>query len=584
MLKEAIYHRPKNNWSYAYDRNTVHIRIRTKRGDVDRVELLHGDKYNWHVKGYDICEMKIFAQDALFDYWQGQVRPAFRRLKYGFLLHGGEERLWLNEQGLQDKEPIHSLYFEFPFLNPADVFEPPAWVKDAVFYQIFPERFANGDPFNDPVGVLPWGGEPTPSNFFGGDLQGVIDHLDHLKRLGINAIYFNPLFQATTNHKYDTEDYLKVDSHFGTNEKLKELVDKCHEHGIKVLLDAVFNHSGRTFAPFVDVLEKGADSPYADWFHVREFPLEVRDGIPTYDAFAFEPHMPKLNTENSEVQNYLLKVARYWIEEIGVDGWRLDVANEVDHRFWRRFRDVVKAANPEAYILGEIWHDSQPWLGGDQFDAVMNYPLTEAILDYAVRGTRDAREFADLTGYLLAAYPQQATEAAFNLLGSHDTPRLLTLSKGDKRRVRLSSAIQFTMPGTPCIYYGDEFGMDGDHDPGCRKCMVWDPEQQDHEMFEFFAGLVTLRSSHRALRDGSFNVLSAEAGSHLLAYTREADGERLVAVFNASKRKSSISVAMPKDVKPASVTTVFGEGEAELRVRKLHVSLPPLGYAIVRLV
>ncbi|TJY41516.1 alpha-glycosidase [Cohnella pontilimi] len=580
MLKEAIYHRPKNNWSYAYDRQTVHIRVRTKRNDVNRVTLIHGDKYDWHRAGSEQVEMTRFAQDALFDYWQAEVKPKYRRLKYGFRFHSGTETLWLNEQGFHDREPDSpNLYFEFPFLNPADVFKPPAWVKDAVFYQIFPERFANGDPSNDPEGVVPWGGVPQYNNFFGGDLQGVIDHLDHLQELGINAIYFNPLFQATTNHKYDTEDYLKVDAHFGTNEKLKELVDACHARGIRVLLDAVFNHSGRTFAPFVDVLEKGEASRYADWFHVRKFPLAVVDGVPTYDAFAFEPHMPKLNTENEEVQRYLLEVARYWIEDIGVDGWRLDVANEVDHQFWRKFRDVVKAANPDAYILGEIWHDSLPWLSGDQFDAVMNYPLTEAILDYTVRGTRDGRHFADLAGTLLAAYPQQAIEAAFNLLGSHDTPRLLTLSKGDKRRVRLASAIQFTMAGAPCIYYGDEIGLDGGQDPGCRKCMEWDEERQDRELFKFFAELVRLRRGHRALRDGSLEIVHAEPGRATLAYTREADGERFLVALNAGKRKASLSVNAPL----SDPQIVFGEGEAKVLGRKLHFSLPPLGFAIIRL-
>ncbi|WP_276357490.1 alpha-glycosidase [Cohnella caldifontis] len=585
MFEEAVYHRPKNNWSYAYDRETVHVRIRTKRDDVERVALIHGDKYEWHDKGHAVTEMRVFARDGLFDYWQAAVRPKYRRLKYGFRLISAGESCWLNEQGFHAAEPASpNLYFEFPFLNPADVFEPPSWVKDAVFYQIFPERFANGDPSNDPEGTLPWGGEPTPANFFGGDLQGVIDHLDHLERLGVNAIYFNPLFEAETNHKYDTRDYLKVDPQFGTNEKLKELVAACHARGIRVLLDAVFNHSGRTFAPFLDVLEKGAASAYADWFHVKSFPLEVRDGVPTYDAFAFEPHMPKLNTENPDVQAYLLEVARYWIEEIGVDGWRLDVANEVDHLFWRKFRDVVKAAKPDAYILGEIWHDSLPWLGGDQFDAVMNYPLTEAILDYAVRGTRDSRRFADLAGSLLAAYPQQATEVSFNLLGSHDTPRLLTLSQGDKRKVRLASVIQFTMPGAPCIYYGDEIGMDGGQDPGCRKCMEWDETKQDRELFGFFAGLTRLRRSHRALRDGSFEWLSAEEGRTAAAYLREADGERFVIALNAGKRKVSLELALPDGGKPAEARTIFGDGAAvQLRGRKLHVTMPPLGYAIVRL-
>jgi cyclomaltodextrinase len=580
MLREAIYHRPKNNWSYAYDRETVHLRLRTKRGDVARVSLIYGDKYNWHIIGSQTVEMKVFARDSLFDYWQAAVKLTYRRLKYGFKLQDGDETLWMNEQGFHESEPTNVyVYYEFPFLNPADVFSPPPWVKDAVFYQIFPERFAKGDPSINPDNVEPWGGVPTPGNFFGGDLQGVINHLDHLEKLGINAIYFNPLFEAPTNHKYDTIDYMKVDPHFGTNEKLKELVEACHSRGIKVLLDAVFNHSGSQFPPFLDVKEKGASSRYADWFHVREFPLEIRDGIPTFDTFAFGADMPKLNTENAEVQEHLLDVARYWIEEIGVDGWRLDVANEVDHRFWRRFRDVVKQANPEAYILGEIWHDSQPWLNGDQFDAVMNYPLTEAVLDYAVRGTRDGRQFADLVGYLLAAYPQQATEAAFNLLGSHDTPRLLTLGKGDKRRMKLATVIQFTFAGTPCIYYGDEVGLDGGQDPGCRKCMEWDEAKQDQDLLSFFAAVVKLRVDHRALRDGAFEMLRAEPGSHAVAYIREADGDKFVIALNAGKRRTTL--ALPAE-HGTSCDVVFGEGEVALKGRKLQVSLPPFGYAVVR--
>jgi cyclomaltodextrinase len=581
MLKEAIYHRPKNNWSYAYDRETVHLRIRTKREDVAQVTLIYGDKYNWQQVGAQTVQMEVFAQDSLFDYWQAAVNPVYRRLKYGFKLQSGIETLWLNEQGFEDSEPENiNPYFEFPFLNPADLFEPPAWVKDAVFYQIFPERFAKGDPLIDPANAMPWGGIPTPFNFFGGDLQGVIDHLDHLERLGVNAIYFNPLFEAPTNHKYDTKDYRKVDPHFGTNEKLKELVDSCHARGIRVLLDAVFNHSGREFPPFVDVLEKGAESRYADWFHVRDFPMVVKDGIPTYDTFSFEPHMPKLNTENDEVQQHLLDAARYWIEEIGVDGWRLDVANEVDHRFWRKFRDVVKKANPDAYILGEIWHDSLPWLGGDQFDAVMNYPLTEAVLDYAVRGTRDGREFADLVGHLLAAYPQQATEAAFNLLGSHDTPRLLTLCKDDKRRMKLATTIQFTFAGTPCIYYGDEVGLSGEQDPGCRKCMEWEEDKQDKDLLAFFAQLVRLRTGHRALRSGTFRFLSSVPGNKAVAYAREADGEKFVIALNAGSRKTSLRIPLAQ---AEELHVVFGEGEAVPRGKNLQISLPAFGYAIIKI-
>lgn len=541
MFLEAIYHRPKQNWAYAYDGQTLHLRVRTKRGDVQRVEAVVGDKYAWDQSVISV-EMRVLSSDDKFDYWETSVKPPFRRLRYAFRLFSEGETIILTEKGFVTELPDNpNTFFDFPFINPVDVFEPPAWVKDAVFYQIFPERFANGDPSLDPENVLPWGGKPTPQNFFGGDLQGVIDHLDHLSSLGINAIYFTPLFEATTNHKYDTQDYLKVDPQFGTNEKLKELVDACHARGMRVLLDAVFNHSGRTFAPFLDAREKGQASKYADWFYVREWPLQVVDGVPTYDTFAFEPLMPKLNTEHPEVKAYLFEVARYWIEEIGIDGWRLDVANEVDHQFWREFRQVVKSVNSEAYILGEIWHDSIMWLQGDQFDAVMNYPFTNAVLDFFAYGTIDASSFAQAIGAQLAAYPQQVTEAAFNLLDSHDTPRLLTICGDNEDKLKLAALFQLTYPGTPCIYYGDEVGINGGGDPDCRKCMVWEPEQQNQDLLRFYQESIALRHEHEALRgtDISFTYTGEENG--LIVYERTSGSERLLIALNAREEAAELS-------------------------------------------
>ncbi|WP_090819771.1 alpha-glycosidase [Paenibacillus sp. yr247] len=580
MVIEAVYHRPKMNWAYAYDGKTVHLRIRTKRGDVKKVFAYAGDKYAWE-RTSEYVKMTILTRDALFDYWEVAIQPPFRRLRYGFKLQSGKEQLWLTEQGFHKKEPSDSAgMFEYPFLNPADILTPPAWVKDAVFYQIFPERFANGDPSIDPANVEPWGGKPTTTNFFGGDLLGVIQHLDHLTQLGITAIYFTPLFEATTNHKYDTRDYLKVDSQFGTNEILKQLVDECHKRGIRVLLDAVFNHCGETFPPFVDVMEKGAASPYSDWFHVKDWTLRTQDGIPTYETFAFEPIMPKLNTENAEVKAYLLEVAEFWIKDIGIDGWRLDVANEVDHRFWRLFHDKVKCINPEAYILGEIWHDSMMWLQGDQFDAVMNYPFTNAVLDFVTTGKLDGAGFAHAVGSLLASYPQQANESAFNLLDSHDTPRLLNQCGEDKRRMKLAALLQFTFPGTPCIYYGDEVGMSGGVDPDCRLCMEWDASLQDRDLFEFYRGLITLRKRYEALRTGALRFLYAKPGDARLVLERVNENEHLLIFVNASRRSAQLSVKLHSE--RSWRDALGGEATASPVGGKLQVKLPPYGFAVLR--
>lgn len=581
MLKEAIFHRPKLNWAYAYDEQTIHIRVRTKRDDVGSVSVWFGDKF-MPVSTMQLQPMSLITSDDLFDYWQVEVIPIYRRLVYGFQFKNSEGELWLSEKGFQ-KEKLtshHSGLFDFPFLNPVDVFKPPAWVKDAVFYQIFPERFANGDPNNDPDNVQPWGHKPTPHNYFGGDLQGIINHLDHLTELGVNAIYFNPLFAANTNHKYDTSDYLKVDPHFGTNETLKALVTACHQRGIRVMLDAVFNHCGAKFAPFVDVLEKGAQSPYAKWFHVKEFPLAVKDRVPTYDTFAFEPHMPKLNTEHPQVKKYLLDVATYWIEEVGIDGWRLDVANEVDHQFWREFRQAVKQINPDIYILGEIFHDAMMWLQGDQFDAVMNYPFSFALLDFFAKRQTDASQFVQALSHQLMRYPQQANEVAFNLLNSHDTERLLTMCGNDPRRMKLAATFQLTYMGTPCIYYGDEIGLTGGYDPDCRKCMVWDPSKQDQDLFTFYQQMIALRNQYSALRTGSFRFLLADAEDYRIAYERVDTQGHFIIMMNVSTRKRNITLKLPVGL----WQDVFSANNVQGTGKRQKFELPAFGYSIYRCV
>ncbi|HIW32811.1 MAG TPA: glycoside hydrolase family 13 protein [Candidatus Paenibacillus intestinavium] len=590
MNLEAVYHRSQQNWAYAYDKQTLHIRLRTKKNDLTEVVLYSGDKYGWDHTD-TITPMKKLATDGLFDYWKAEIQPKYRRTVYYFELSDDTQKKYMLEKGFFDQHPEikYEGLFDFPFLNPIDVISPPEWVKDAVFYQIFPERFANGDPSINPENVEAWGGKPTTKNFFGGDLQGVMNHLDHITKLGINAIYFTPIFEATTNHKYDTQDYMKVDPHFGSNEKLKQLVAACHERGIRVLLDAVFNHSGRTFLPFVDAQKNGKDSIYADWFHVREWPLQVVDDIPSYDTYGFEPLMPKLNTENAEVKQYLLDVARYWIEEIGIDGWRLDVADEVDHQFWREFRQVVKGVNPEAYILGEIWHDSMMWLQGDQFDAVMNYPFTNAVLEFFGHQTLNTQDFAHAIGKQLTTYPQQVTEAAFNLLDSHDTSRLLTICKDDEQKMKLAALFQLTFPGTPCIYYGDEFGMSGERDPGCRNCMVWEPEAQNQELLNFYKDVISLRHTYKALRssDISFTYVSQHEDDGTLVYERRDGDERLRIALNARQEASQLELA---NEAKAGWNVLLAEGGAECianndattAVDTLSLSLPAYSFIVLK--
>ncbi|WP_047984441.1 glycoside hydrolase family 13 protein [Ornithinibacillus californiensis] len=546
MIKEAIFHRPKNNFAYAYDKETLHILLQTKQGDVGSVELIYGDPYDWANDEWqtETLPMKKSGSTSHYDYWLVEVKPSFRRMRYGFRLKDEKETCYYMEGGTFNEQPNDiANYFCFPYLNAVDVFQAPEWVKDTVWYQIFPERFGNGDPSINPVGTLPWGStDPSPANFFGGDFQGVINHLDHLVELGINGIYFTPIFKAHSNHKYDTIDYMKIDPQFGDKEVFRKLVQECHKRGIRVMLDAVFNHSGFYFAPFQDVLENQEDSSYKDWFHLWEFPV-MTEPRPNYDTFAFVPSMPKLNTENAAVREYLLKVARYWVEEFDIDGWRLDVANEVDHAFWRDFRRTVKSVKPDAYILGEIWHDSMPWLQGDQFDAVMNYPFTNGAINYFAKSEVSAQEFQDAITKVQHMYPKNVNEVAFNLLDSHDTPRILTLANGNPDRVKLLYLFQLSFVGSPCIYYGDEIGMDGGQDPGCRACMEWDETKQDRELFDYLKTLIQLRKQEPVFGNGGdFRFLHASNDKNYIVYEKFNNEKRLIFIINNSTETINVPI------------------------------------------
>lgn len=544
MNRGALYHRHKQNWAFMYDDEQVRVRLRAARGDIDEAIVCYGDKYDWHGTERR-ARMEIKLADALYDYWEADIAVDTRRLSYRFLLTSGQERIYYGERWLDELPPEASFgNFEYPYMNPADAIRPPGWVKDAVFYQIFPDRFARsgetaaGGPFE------PWGSAPTKQNAFGGDLRGAMDKLDHLSALGVNAIYFTPLFQAPSSHKYDTENFYAVDPQFGTGETLKALVQACHARGIRVLLDFVFNHTGSRFPPFVDVLERGAASPYADWFHVRSWPDPLSGAPLVYETFGYESDLPKLNVSHPATAEYLLDVAAYWLREADIDGFRLDVANEIDHRFWRRLRETVKAEKPDAYLLGEIFHDAMAWLGGDQLDAVMDYPVRDLAIKFFASGKIDAQTFANVVSQQLAMYPQQVCEASFQLLGSHDTARLLTLCGGDEARMKLAVLFQFTYIGAPCIYYGDEIGMSGENDPDNRRCMVWEPEAQNRELFAFYRDMIALRRSHGALRGGGIRFLHAPAGGRTLAYERYAGDERIVVAFNAGERPQTLRLGI----------------------------------------
>ncbi|WP_424766802.1 alpha-glycosidase [Paenibacillus sp. sgz302251] len=577
MLKESLHHSYDKKWAYASDRDTFCLRLRSKRNDVEEAFAITGDKYDWD-NNYRELQMEKIAADQLYDYWEAAIQPEHKRFSYGFRLRSGEETLWLIETGIYGEQPTPpGGYFEVPFIHEIDLFDAPEWARNAVFYQIMPDRFANGDPDNDPEGVQPWGEPPSGDSHFGGDLQGIIDHLDHLSDLGVNAVYLTPIFTAPTNHKYDTVDYKQIDPQFGDTELLKKLVQSCHEREIRVVLDAVFNHTSEQFPPFQDVLEHGENSKYKDWFHLHGFPVEVKDGIPNYAAFGFFGNMPKLNTANPEVKQYLLDIAAYWIKEVDIDGWRLDVANEIDHTFWRDFRRAVKAAKPDTFIIGEVWGNSLHWLHGDQFDSAMNYPVTNQILDFFSSSDRRGSDFAEEINKLLMRYPQQTNEVMFNLLSSHDIPRAATRMGGNKQRLKQSVVFMMTYTGVPCIYYGDEIGLDGDNDPDCRKCMEWHPDMQDRELYDFYKMVIALRKEFGTLQNGRFRFLHADNEIGTIIYER-LNGMQHVTVW---MNNTEDTVLLKHPMKAGDWRDAMTGEDVPTNEEQLQIELEPLGFRIL---
>ncbi|SIO03561.1 pullulanase /isoamylase [Singulisphaera sp. GP187] len=437
----------------------------------------------------------------------------------------------------------------------------PDWVRDAIFYQIFPDRFARSLTVPKPSHLDEWGSPPTYHGYQGGDLIGVVERLDYLAELGVNALYFTPVFQSASNHRYHTHDYERVDPMLGGNAALSRLLEEAHGRGMKVVLDGVFNHASRGFFQFHDILENGANAAYLDWFTVHRYPLNAYDSgnNPGYQAWWNLPALPKFNIRNPEVREFLLGIGRKWID-MGIDGWRLDVANEIDDdSFWQEFRRRVHGGNPDAYIVGEVWGEAKRWLQGDMWDAVMNYLFTRACIAFFIGESVDRGElgrtsfhsldpigapaFRHAIETMIGHYHPNVNAAQMNLLDSHDMPRFLTLAQGDKSALRLATLFQMTYTGAPSIYYGDEIGMPGKHDPDNRRAFPWyTPESWDRDLLHDFQRYIALRRNRPALRRGSFQILLAQ--DDVLAHARQLGPETVVIAINTSRFHQRIDIPL----------------------------------------
>lgn len=532
----AIYHRSNDNYCYPLNDNQLIINIKTGY-DIKYVNIIQGDPFSKGILGgeetWTGTPINIPFKKRLSNqlWWTTTLEPEFKRLKYYFELQTSTETWYFFEDGFLNKEQMElegrkMQCFIFPWMNSADIFTPPTWVNETIWYQIFPDRFCNGSKENDPKGTLPWrtNGPVKKGDFYGGDFKGIYDKLDYLHDLGITGLYLTPINLSPSNHKYDTTDYLQLDPSFGTPEEFKQIVSKAHSLGIRVMLDGVFNHSSTQFAPWLDVCENGPKSSYYDWFMVNEWPFDTSGQAAKkkqYFSFAFYDGMPKLNTNNPEVIEYFLQVCEKWMTTYQIDGLRLDVANEVSHLFCKELRARLKSINKDFYILGEIWHDALPWLRGDEFDSVMNYPLTQGIKNYWIDSSLNKEYFEYTINLCYTRYMHQTNDVLFNLLDSHDTKRLRSeVNSIDEFFQQL--ALLFAMPGTPCLYYGTEIALEGDCDPDCRRCMPW--EEIDlgkyKERIALVKNLISLRKAEPLLRCSNFHFPNTFKNQRILEFRK----------------------------------------------------------------
>ena len=536
MEYSAILHDMDKRFCYAIDKGLFVIRIQVKKDDIKEIILHYMDKYiSIEMKDTrKTVPMKKIASSQFHDYYEAQIRMDMICLRYFFEftdMHG-EKAYYGNYEF--SKECITNIdrMFDCPQnLREEEMFEVPEWAANKVVYQIFPSRYAASQPVDKEL----WYKAPiTFTDNLHGDIRGIIDHLDYIRDLGIDVIYLTPIFKSDSSHKYDTIDYYQIDPSFGTAEDLRELVQKAHQYGMKVVLDAVFNHTGRDFFAFKDILENKEKSKYLDWYFIDKFPLDTEPGqAPNFKCFGYYGGMPKLNLKNPEVEKYVTDVACYWLKECDIDGWRMDVGDEISHYFWKHFRRAVKAVKKDALIIGEIWHYAGDFLEGDEWDTVMNYPFYLNLIDLLADEKIGVSRFIQNFGYMKGRLNKKCYPLMWNLIDSHDTARFLHLCN-NKQKQHLAAAFQLLMPGMPMIYYGDELAMPGANDPDCRRGMYWDEEYRDNEMLEWYKRLIQVRRTHACIVEGELAETITRDEDGTIVLIRKNTEETIALIFNCS--------------------------------------------------
>ncbi|CAN5884540.1 maltodextrin glucosidase [soil metagenome] len=543
---------------------------------------------------------------SAWTFYEGPLRlnPTEEVTLYTFKLMVGGRQYWLSEAGVTPYFPERDLHFH---LNPN--YEPARWVWSQVFYQIFPERFYDGDPSNNvrsgeylyegkPVVAKAWGEMPDrrqgAREFYGGDLAGIEQKLPYLQDLGVTALYLNPIFTSPSSHKYDTADYQDVDPHFGGKDVFAQLCAALRERGMRIILDAVVNHTSERHAWFDRYGEAATPGAYSSAESpTRGFYTFKSDNPESYYGWYGVKTLPVLNYSHPAVRQMIYEndyaVLRTWLREpYRIDGWRFDVLHMLGEgtgatnnaTYARHFRRTLRQENPQAFFLGEHFFEATKWLQGDQEDAAMNYygftrPVVEFLagVDHQGDGVElSARDFDHLLTRARGRIPFEIQLSQFNLLDSHDTARLLTLLSGDKALLKVAVTLLFTYIGVPCVYYGDEIGLEGGHDPDSRRTFPWDEAAWDHSLRAHYQTLIKLRRDHKVLQEGAF--LSLYAAGDVYAFARLLGKEVVVVVVN---RGDAVSAALPVwklGLKAERLESILENDSVQVEAGVLNVALP----------
>lgn len=555
MNPSTIYHRQQSEYAFATDDTHYVFRLRTGKGEAQECRFYYADRASMAPElTFFSVPMEKIRQDRYFDWYEVRLETHWERIAYYFSLECDTETLFYYGDCYEMVgTPNRADYFQLPFNHRADRLAVPEWAKDAIVYNIFPDSFANGrEKLTQREG----------SGGLGGTIPGIAESLGYIASMGFNCIYLNPVFTAESYHRYDTLDYYHVDPHLGTNGDLRNLVRKAHGLGIRVILDGVFNHVSSNHPFFQDVLENGTASKYHSCFYgLPEHPrLPAPGEAPGYTCFSYVPTMPKTNTADPFLRQYFCGVGAYWIREFDVDGWRLDVANELDDGFLRSFRTAIKQAKPDALIVGEVWENAGHYLNGDMLDSAMNYDFRRYCRRFLAEQTVDAEIFDANVSTLLLRYRENALFAQLNLLDSHDVSRYLSLCGENTDKMELSVLLQMTFHGMPCVFYGDEKGLYGTREHEYRQAMVW---ARSHPLENVYRKLIALRKQNPALRYGSFRTISASG--KVYRYSRAWGGQTVTVIMNLGE----VPVPSPREgkilLKKGEIRDIIGPWEYEVR-------------------